>query len=237
VHGTGGGAAASGDGDPNELAELEATIRNAQADVDTAKGRLAKETSEHHKRVHQQRLDEATQVLNQAKTRKDYLRQVNLDPQVKLLEVNRKGVALKRELAALEGKVRKGADDLAEAKQHLYDTAKNYRETQAAVETNRLQFVQLSQQQAPQIAGEQLQAVHAEVVARVQEVAKTTDPHQLAAIQQLAPAMANLNKMVGDIHAALAQVAAMGAATAAAQPAAPATAEPSPPQLPPTLGQ
>ena len=52
MHDEGSGAAASGSGDPQELTELEATIRNSAADMETAKQRLAKETSEHHRRVH-----------------------------------------------------------------------------------------------------------------------------------------------------------------------------------------
>ena len=41
-------------------------------------------------------------ALNAAKSRKDHLRQVNLDPQVKQLEVIRKGNALKKQLKAEE---------------------------------------------------------------------------------------------------------------------------------------
>ena len=49
-----GSSASSGEkGNEDELAELDATIRNAQADVAEYNGRLAKETSDHHKRNHQ----------------------------------------------------------------------------------------------------------------------------------------------------------------------------------------
>ena len=79
------------------MAEVEATIRNAQSDLDGAKARLAKEASPYHKSVLQQRIDEAIAALRAARERKATLRQSNLDPQAKLAEVNRKSLALKRE--------------------------------------------------------------------------------------------------------------------------------------------
>ena len=130
----GSGAVASGSSDPHELTELDATIRNSAADIETAKSRLAKETSDHHKRVHQQRLDEATTTFKPARARKDYLRQANLDPQVKSLEVNRKGVALKREQTALEAQLRKAADDAATAKEQFAEVAQKCRDNRAAIE-------------------------------------------------------------------------------------------------------
>ena len=172
-----GAATSSGGPDTGELAEVEATIRNAQTDLDGAKARLAKEASPYHKRVLQQRIDEATAA-------------------------------------------RKG------------------HEKQAEVEKTRLQMVELAQQQAPKSAGEQLQALHQGVVAQVQEVSgNATDPTQLAAITQIAPAMAALTQMVGEIQAALAQVAAMGAATTATQTVAPAAPAPPQPQQPPAVVQ
>ena len=231
MHEEGSGAACAGGGDPNELAELEATIRNSGLDVEAAKQRLAKETSEHHKRVHQQRLDEATATLDTARARKDLLRQTNLDPQVKQLEVSRKGVALKREQTALEAQLRKAADDAAKAKEHYANVAQKYRNNRAAIEANKQHAAECARQLAPKTASEQLQAVHELVVASVQQVASTTDAVACA------PAMASVNALVGQLQAALAQVASMQAG-AAAQTQAAAGAAPvqqQPPQAPTTV--
>ena len=232
-HDDGGGALASGSSDPDELTELEATIKNAQADLDYAKQRLGKETSEHHRRVHQQRAEYATESLNTAKARKDHLRQVNLDPQAKQLEVIRKGNALKKQLKAEEAQLRKAVDHLAEAKQGMGDATNKYRETQAAIRANQLQHEECLRQQVPKTPDEQLQGLFHVVEATAQEAAaKATDPHQQAALAAMAPSMVAFKEMVGRLQASFAQIAAMEAgavATQAAAPAAPAPQQPPPP--------
>ena len=140
-------------------------------------------------------------------------------------------MALKREQTALEAQLRKAADGAAKAKEHFADVAQKYRNNRAAIEDNKQHAAECARQLAPKSASEQLQAVHELVVASVQQAASTTDAVASA------PARVAINALVGQLQAALAQVAGMQAG-AAVQPQAAAGAAPvqqQPPQAPTTV--